>query len=111
MNKIIHASIYGLLFIFSNSLFANTLDLETFEAKLEEANNLSGISANSPEATLLKTLNEISENISGRKISVDELGKLISLVESTDLIEKPSQSRPLSLSKRFSCWLASASVT
>ena len=88
MNKLIHASIYGLFFVLSNSLFANNLDLKTFEAKLEEANNLSGISANSPEATLLKTLNEISENISGRKISGDELDKLISLVESTDLIEE-----------------------
>ena len=37
---------------------------------------------------MLKTLNEIFENISGRKISGDELDKLISLVESTDLLEE-----------------------
>ena len=88
MHKATIIKICVLFFLISSSSFGNSLDLKTFEAKLVEANNLGGIEANSPEAILLDTLNKISENISDRNISREELDKLITLVESTDLIEE-----------------------
>ena len=42
---------------------AKTLNLKDFEEKLEKANELEGILANSPEGKLLQSLNDIANSI------------------------------------------------
>jgi len=67
---------------------SETVDLSNFNEKLEQANNLDGIAAGSPEAVLLESLNEISSGLSGKELTPEEIETALTLIDSTDLIEE-----------------------
>lgn len=67
---------------------SETVDLSKFNEKLEQANNLDGIAAGSPEAVLLESLNEISSGLSGKELTPEEIETALTLIDSTDLIEE-----------------------
>lgn len=67
---------------------SETVDLSNFNEKLEQANNLDGIAAGSPEAFLLESLNEISSGLSGKELTPEEIETALTLIDSTDLIEE-----------------------
>jgi hypothetical protein len=79
----------GVTLLLSSSITnsSNALDLKDFQNKLEKANNLSDISASSPEGMLLKSLNNIEDNISSKTLSLEEIEQGLILVSSLDLIE------------------------
>lgn len=81
---------WGLIFGISSITASNssTLDLSAFNEKLEQANNLDGIVSGSPEALLLKSLNEISSGLSGKTLTPKEIENALTLIDSTDLIEE-----------------------
>ena len=49
--------------MFTNGMAADTLDLRNFSEKLKKANELEGIIKGSPEASMLESLNEISQSL------------------------------------------------
>ena len=79
----------GITLLLSSSITnsSNALDLKDFQSKLEKANNLSDISASSPEGMLLESLNNIEDTISSKTLSVEEIEQGLILVSSLDLIE------------------------
>ena len=68
--------------------FAETINLRDFEEKLERANKLEGIVANSPEGKLLKSLNTIAKSIDDNEPSAQQIDNALTLVNSTELIEE-----------------------
>ena len=79
----------GVTLLLSSSITnsSNALDLTDFQSKLEKANNLSDISASSPEGMLLESLNNIEDTISSKTLSLEEIEQGLILVSSLDLIE------------------------
>lgn len=79
----------GVTLLLSSSITnsSNALDLTDFQSKLEKANNLSDISASSPEGMLLESLNNIKDTISSKTLSLEEIEQGLILVSSLDLIE------------------------
>ena len=79
----------GVTLLLSSSIAnsSNALDLTDFQSKLEKANNLSDISASSPEGMLLESLNNIEDTISSKTLSLEEIEQGLILVSSLDLIE------------------------
>jgi uncharacterized protein YoxC len=80
----------GITLLLSGSITnsSNALDLTDFQSKLEKANNLSDISASSPEGMLLESLNNIEDTISSKTLSLEEIEQGLILLSSLDLIEE-----------------------
>ena len=74
--------------LFANGIAADTLDLRNFSDKLKEANELEGIAKGSPEASMLESLNEISQSLQDKELSPEDIDAALTLLESTDLIEE-----------------------
>ena len=74
--------------LFANGIAADTLDLRNFSDKLKEANALEGIAKGSPEASMLESLNEISQSLQDKELSPEDIDAALTLLESTDLIEE-----------------------
>ena len=70
----------GVTLLLSSSITnsSNALDLTDFQSKLEKANNLSDISASSPEGMLLESLNNIEDTISSKTLSLEEIERVTS---------------------------------
>ena len=74
--------------LFANGIVADTLDLRNFSEKLKKANELEGITKGSPEASMLESLNEISQSLQDKELSPKDIEAALTLLESTDLIEE-----------------------